>query len=80
MLIRINDFLCEKILMGHLNVEYLKSSNNGLKQLIVAQRFDQLIKRATRVTKDKSTLIDVILTNKKENVLTSMILYWDKQS
>jgi exonuclease III len=73
-LIKINELSCETILMGDLNVNYLKSSKNkDLKQLIAAQGFDQLINKATRVTKDTSTLIDIILTNKKENISISNV-------
>ena len=74
LLIKVNNLSYEAILMGDLNADYMKSSNNkDLKQIIAAQGFDQLITKATRVTKDTSTLIDVILTNRRENISTSNV-------
>ena len=55
----------ELIIIGDLNVNYLdKSSHRHLKDNLALQGLKQIIKEATRTTKDSQTLIDIILTNR----------------
>jgi len=49
----------EVIIMGDLNVNYLKKNEDThIKRVITTHSFTQLIDKPTRVTKDSSTLID----------------------
>ena len=62
---KINDTKLETILLGDLNMNYLvKSDHKSSKEIADEYHFEQVIKTPTRITKDSSTLIDVILTNK----------------
>ena len=54
----------EVIILGDFNVNYLKGNENkDFKALFRLYGFTQLIKEATRIFKDTSTLIDIILSN-----------------
>lgn len=55
----------EILILGDFNVDYLKDDNNKvIKETFKLHGFTQLIKHATRITKDSETLIDLIATNK----------------
>ena len=65
----------ELIILGDLNINYLKPSNHfNVKTLLTIWGLEQLIKQATRITTDTSTLIDVILTNRQNNISSSHII------
>ena len=52
-----------------MNVNYLKpNKNKEFKSMFYLNGFTQLITKATRITKDFSTLIDIIATNSVENI------------
>ena len=56
--------LKETIILGGLNVNYLKSNDHHeIKNIMSLHGFKQTVKTATRITKDSSTLIDIISTN-----------------
>ena len=64
----------ELILMGDLNADYLNTSKNKeVKRIIKGHGLKQIIKKPTRVTKDTSTLIDIIATTHEQNVRKQMI-------
>ena len=59
----------ESMIMGDVNINYLvKDDHKTLKELFNVNGYDQLIKRATRTTKDTATLIDVILTSNATHI------------
>lgn len=59
----------ECILTGDINCNYLVSSDNKeLKAMLLSFGLKQLIKDPTRVTQDSKTLLDVIYTNRPQNV------------
>ena len=64
----------ETIIMGDLNVDYLKQNNHSIKNIFQLNGFCQLIKTPTRVTETTATLIDVIFTNKKHNISHNTVI------
>lgn len=65
----------EVILLGDLNVDFLKASDNReFKSVLKENGFTQIIKDATRVTKESRTLIDIIATNRPETISTSAVI------
>ena len=59
----------EVIILGDLNVNYLKNSDNkDLKTIINLNGFEQIITKPTRITETSETLIDVILTNNTSTI------------
>ena len=59
----------EVILLGDMNVNYLKpNENKEFKSMLYLHGFTQLITKPTRITKDTQTLIDIIATNSVENI------------
>ena len=64
----------ELSLLGDINCNYLgKKNNTEVKSIFTLYGLKQLITVATRITKESSTLIDVILTNKPSRVTMSTI-------
>ena len=64
----------EVVLLGDLNVDYLKrNENKDIKSIISDNGFTQVIKRATRTTKDTKSLIDIIATNRLELISASIV-------
>ena len=64
----------EVMLLGDLNVDYLKKNDNrDLKTIIHQNGFTQIIKEPTRITKDSKTLIDIIATNYPANIVSSCV-------
>ena len=61
---------CDEIIsLGDMNANYLDRNNNReLKSIIEKNGFKQLITTPTRITNISSTLIDIIITNKENNV------------
>ena len=60
----------ETIIIGDLNCNYLDNKNNvSIKDLFQLRGYQQIIKTATRIAKNSSTLVDVILTNRPDNVI-----------
>ena len=57
-------------IFGDLN-DNLLNNNSKLKKIIEACGLSQLISKPTRVTPQSSTLLDVLITNNKESVVTS---------
>ena len=51
----------ESILMGDANVNFAKESDNkDFKTLLISKGYKQLITKPTRITKESSTIIDII--------------------
>lgn len=72
-LAKVNEVFSEVILLGDLNANYLVMNNSKeLKSLIASNSFKQLIEAPTRITKDSSTLIDVILTSNRKNIAATV--------
>ena len=66
----INKTQIETIMLGDYNVNYLnKTDNKAIKEIIRLQGFEQIINKPTRTTKDSQTLIDLIFTNRKQNIV-----------
>ena len=64
MLTVINKTFLETIILGDLNANYNKRNIcKELKDIITVHGYNQLINTPTRITKESSTLIDIILTN-----------------
>ena len=73
----LNDLDKEKkeiIILGDLNVDYLKQDNEPIKQSFQLNGFSQLIKLPTRITETTATLIDVIQTNKECNISYNVVI------
>ena len=64
----------EIIIMGDVNINFLCQKSNEIKDTLILYGFKQLITKATRITKESSTLIDIIATNKSENVSKSDVI------
>ena len=65
----------ETLLLGDMNCDFLKkASNNLLKHVLSSQGFVQNVKNPTRVTKDSKTLIDVILSNRPQNLPETIVI------
>ena len=64
----------EIIVLGDFNAELLKNDNKAIKDTFKLNGFTQLIKRATRITKDTETLIDLIATNDPSVILLTEVL------
>ncbi len=69
----------ELLLMGDLNCDVSKSPPDAhtrrLLFLSCIYQFEQLINEPTRVTRTSATLIDLIFTNKKENIIKSGVIH-----
>ena len=65
----------ETLILGDFNVDFLKNDNNKvIKDTFKLHGFTQLIKYATRITKDSQTLIDLIATNRPSVVSFTEVL------
>ena len=65
----------ELVIIGALNINYLnKDSHRQLKDNIALQGMKQIVKEPTRTTKDSQTLIDVILTNRPDNLCSANVI------
>ena len=53
--------------MGDFNIDYRANGNSEFKNLMSVNGFKQLVKSATRITKESSTLIDLIFVNKPQS-------------
>ena len=58
----------EIIIFGDFNIDYNKTDNRDFKSLLNIFGLNQLITEPTRTTKTSSTLIDLIITNRPENI------------
>jgi hypothetical protein len=69
----------ELIIMGDVNCDFFKSPPDAhtrkLQFLSSLYQFDQLINEPTRVTGTSATGIDLIFTNRAENILNSGIVH-----
>lgn len=66
----VNGINLETLLLGDLNINYLKKNDHqNLKGIIKLNGFEQIVNQPTRTTKDTSTLIDIILTNRPSNIV-----------
>ena len=64
----------ETSVFGDLNVNYSKNlDNTEIKQIIKQYGLKQIIEKPTRITKNSSTLIDIITTTHEKNVLKLII-------
>ena len=72
----ISNSICENketILLGDMNADYLQQSKDkNIKRIISTNSLKQVIEKPTRVTKDSSTLIDIIATSHEQNILKTM--------
>ena len=72
----INSSTCENketILIGDMNADYLQQwKKRNIKRIISTSGLKQLIEKPTRVTKDSSTLIDIIATTHEQNIVKTM--------
>ena len=60
----------ETIILGDLDCNYLDNKSNvSIKDLFKLRGYKEIIKTATRIAKDSSTLIDMILTSRPDNVI-----------
>ena len=64
----------EVIILGDINVDYLKTTHRSIKDSFLLNGFYQLIKAPTRVTETTATLIDVIQTNFKNDISYSTVI------
>ena len=71
MLSKASEISEEIILMGDLYVNFLKQDNTDLKSILHTFGFKQMIPKSMIIAKTSETLIDVILTNKPSNVVTT---------
>ena len=63
----------ETILLGDMNADYLQQSKDkNIKRIISTNDLKQVIEKPTRVTKDSSTLIDIIATSHEQNILKTI--------
>ena len=61
----------ETIIMGDFNIDYsCRNVSKDFKNLMSSYGFKQLVKTATRITKDTSSLIDLIFVNKPNSYPT----------
>lgn len=59
----------ETIIIGDINCDFLKPTNNkSIKEILKRFGFKQIIKHATRITNLSNTLIDVILTTREDRI------------
>lgn len=74
-IIKVNAENKELIIIGDLNINYLnKDLHRQLKDNIALQGMKQIIKEPTRSTKDSQSLIDVILTNRPNNLCLANVI------
>ena len=75
MLLRITSESLEIILLGDVNIDYLKKGDNkSIKEIFKLHGLKQLVTKATRVTSTSSTLIDCIFTSHtNQNYKTEVI-------
>ena len=61
----------ECIIMGDINIDYLKKKTDieVIKSMFTLYGFKKLVKIATRITTETSTLIDVIMSNNMSNIM-----------
>ena len=64
----------EIIIMGDVNINFLCRKNNECQDTLMLHCLKQLITKATKITKESSTLIDIIATNKSENISNSDVI------
>ena len=65
----------EIIIMGNLNMNYLKNDDHrNLKNNIAFLVLNQIVNKPTRVTKDSETLIDIILANRHGNLCSVNVI------
>ena len=59
----------DTILLGDINVDYHNTSDNReMKRILSQHGFNQVISKATRVTKETSTLIDIAASTHEQNI------------
>ena len=69
MIIKANTSSKEIIIMGDCNADYNKKDDcKEFKKVLLLNGFTQMIKSPTRVTKDSSTIIDIIASNNESNI------------
>ena len=65
----------EVIIVGDVNVNYLKQNDNVVfKNIMRLYGFYQLVKEATRICETTSTLIDIIATNNPISIQSTMVI------
>eukprot|EP00795_Rhopilema_esculentum_P007243 gene7243-12925_t len=74
MLSKVSEKSQEKILMGDLNVNFLKQNNKEFKAILSVFGLKQMVEKPTRVAKSSETLIDVILTNNPANMIQTEVI------
>ena len=75
MLSVISTELKEIILMGDLNIDYLKKENNKpIKEILDFYNLKQIVTKPTRLTSTSRTLIDCILTTNKTHIISHDVI------
>ena len=70
-----NNTLNEIIIMGDINVDFLKANDHiDIKATLSLNGLNQVLKSATRIQNDSATLIDVICTNNKTVIKDTAII------
>ena len=63
MLSKVSEKSQETILMGDLNMNFLKQDNKEFKAILNIFGFKQMVDKPTRISESTETLIDIIVTN-----------------
>ena len=65
----------EIVIMGDLNVDFLKkSSNKAIREILLTNGLKQVIEFATRTTSTSKTLIDIIATTHEDNICKQIVI------
>ena len=65
----------EIVIMGDLNTDFLKPSNNkAIKDIMLTNVLKQMIESATRTTSTSETLIDIIATTREDNIHSHIVI------
>jgi len=71
----VNNGRKEVILMGDINVDFLKRNcHENIKTILQVNGLKQLVKSATRITEHSTTLIDIITSNNPTNIRETVVI------
>ena len=74
MLSKVSEKSQETILMGDLNVNFLKQDNKEFKAILNIFGFEQMVDEPTRISESTETLIDIIVTNNPANIIKTEVI------
>ena len=69
-----NESNSDIVLMGDINVNFLCRRNNDIKSILTLHGLKQLVTKATRVTENTSSLIDIIATNNESKIVKTEVI------